>query len=316
MLFDGFRKLRWPILKWEITASPTRHVSNWKLRRILNAALVPFFFVRNHRELLSRRLYLPQVGLTITRRCVLNCENCAALYPHYRRQKAGDVPVDELVAVIDRFLECVDGIHAFGLGGGEPFLHPSLPLLVRKLRASPKVSWIRIYTTGMPLPGRELLEALAHPKVVVGVSDYGPLSRTLPALIEQLREHGIRFRAEANDWTDFGDFRPRDHSPERQRRMFSRCWQRECMIVINGELHYCYRSAHGMDLGLLARNPGDYVDLMAGPPGEVRERVARFLELDRISACAYCDGAGRPCPSRAVQCVDARVSDSRTPDDS
>jgi len=66
------------------------------------------------------------------------------------------------------------------------------------------------------------------------------------------------------------------------------------MIIINGELHYCYRSAHAKDLGLIPDHPGDYVDLLSGDIATVRRRINEFIELDSIAACDYCNGAGKP----------------------
>ncbi len=234
-----------------------------------------------------------------------------ALYPHYRLRKEKDIPLEILLPVIDRFLESVDGIHAFGLGGGEPFLHPQLSVMLAKTTSSEKVSWVRVYSTGMPIPKGSALKALAHPKVTVGVSDYGELSKTLNAIKEIFSTHGIRFRIEKNDWTDFGGFENRRSTQEELAERFTKCWAIECMIIINGELHYCYRSAHGMDIGLVPRNSGDYVNLMDGTVEEVRHNIGRFLERDFISACNHCDGCGKtPSHHRGAQTQSPQTPDA------
>jgi hypothetical protein len=305
MFLNDFRKRIWPIIKWQITASRTRHISNWKLRRVVNGLLIPAYLLRNIGLAFSSEFIFPQIGITITRRCILNCVDCVALYPHYRLRGEKDIPMDELAPVIGRFLKCVDGIHAFGLGGGEPFLHPDLAAMLDKVTASNKVSWVRVYSTGMPVPKAKTLESLAHPKVTVGVSDYGELSKTLDRLRETFADAGVRYRIEKNDWTDFGGFEKRNSTGDQLVRRFTSCWARECMIIINGELHYCYRSAHGMDLGLIPRNPGDYVDLMAGTIADVRQNMKRFLEKKTITACDYCDGCGQKVSSRRGEQVRA-----------
>ncbi len=267
--------------------------------------------LRNLALLLSEKFVFPQVGITITRRCVLNCEDCVALYPHYRERKEKDIPLEILEPVIDRFLECVDGVHAFGLGGGEPFLHPHLAAMLAKTSSSDKVSWVRVYSTGMPVPKEKTLEALSHPKVTVGVSDYGELSKTLGAIKETFSAHGIRFRIEKNDWTDFGGFENRNSTREELIERFTKCWARECMIIINGELHYCYRSAHGMDLGLIARNSGDYVNIMDGTVEDVRQNIRRFLEKDFITACNHCNGCKMtPSHNRGTQAQQLQTTES------
>jgi len=301
MLFNNFRKRGWLILKWQITLSKTRYIKNFALRRAVNALLVPLYFLRYIGLILSKEFYFPQISLPITRRCVFNCENCAALYPIFRMRKEGDIPIEELIAVVDRFLACVDGVNNICVSGGEPFLHPSLSVLLNKLIASPKIFSIRTATTGFPVPQDDTLKVLAHEKVMVTISDYGELSKKLDLTKKKLKEYGVNFRIETNDWSDFGNFEYRNHTERELRRLFSRCWQRECMIIISGRLHYCFRSGHGTDLELFPRNPNDYVDLMSGTPEEVRVRLKKFLELEYTSACNYCDGAGIPCSSRATQ---------------
>lgn len=73
------------------------------------------------------------------------------------------------------------------------------------------------------------------------------------------------------------------------------------MIIINGELHYCYRSAHGMDLGLIPRNESDFVNLLSGDSMEVRNKLKNFVGLEYISACDYCNGARKSVEVRATQ---------------
>jgi len=223
MLLKRYRKLIWPVVKLDVTFSVTRHISDWRIRRVINALLVPFYILKHIRPVFSRKLNFPQIGLTITRRCVLNCIDCVALYTHYRERRAGDIPLEELSATIERFLAAVDGVNSFGLGGGEPFLHKDFKTLLNQALASPKVNLVRTYTTGMPIPDDDVLDAMATPRFAMGISDYGDLSKTMRKLLPKLESRGITHRVEQNSWTDFGGFEKRNRSTRDSKKVFASC---------------------------------------------------------------------------------------------
>jgi len=217
--------------------------------------------------------------------------------------KGGDISFQDLAPVIDRLYNSVDGVHSVCMGGGEPFMNPEISSIIDEVANSPKVSWVRTYTTGMPIPSEKVLKSLANPKVTVGVSDYGEISKTIRngTIQSTFEAAGVMYRIENNSWQDFGGFEFRNRTKRELARQFSGCWARMCLNVINGELHYCPRSAYGMDLGIIPRNPDDYVDLMSGTTEEVRAKIKKFLKKDHISVCNYCDGCGKTSTLRGVQ---------------
>jgi len=64
-----------------------------------------------------------------------------------------------------------------------------------------------------------------------------------------------------------------------------------CFSYIQGRIHVCPRSGHGVDLGLIPDHPCDYADLSnrALSREKRREAVQRVLKLDCITACNFCN---------------------------
>lgn len=284
-----FKKWKWPVLKWRITQSLTIYVKNWRLRRLLNALLVPIYLLRHITTMLSRKVIFPQISLVLTRRCVLSCKDCAALSPLFRKHERQDIPINDIMLDLDRVLSVVDGIENICLAGGEPFLYPHLVTIVQRVILDDRIKSVRLYSTGTPTPSDVVLRVLAHPKVFVGLSTYGNVSKHLDATLRKLHEFGVVHRVENNAWNDFGPIQKNNRTIRELRRQFSKCWQRECFVVVNGELHYCFRSAYGTELGLSPKVTGDRVDLSQSPE-IVRFELYRFMGLDYTFACTYCKG--------------------------
>ena len=69
--------------------------------------------------------------LTITHRCTLKCKLCGAYSPYY--SPTPHWRGEELQSYVDKYFEVVDSVEKMTISGGEPFLHPDLPELVKYL---------------------------------------------------------------------------------------------------------------------------------------------------------------------------------------
>ena len=125
-----------------------------------------------------------------------------------------------------------------------------------------KIGEIIIVTNGTMLPmnnSKELWEELSDSKVSVLVSDYGHLSKMKNELLNLCQKHFINVKI--------------------LEKVFKDC-DSQCRSLYNGELHFCLRSAHGKDLGIVKKRVEDYVDLLVEENDNYNEgRISQYYSI-------------------------------------
>jgi organic radical activating enzyme len=240
-----------------------------------------------------RRFELTRVEVAVTTRCSLNCRDCANLIPFY--SAPADFDVAELIRSIDDFLGLVDRVHSFSIMGGEACLHPGLAKVLAHLVQQRKIDTVQLATNGTIVPNEEVLQVLAHRKVVVSVSDYpAHVARNKNNLLAKLRERRINLAFRSGwQWRDFGGFAPEvDASEAALDRRFQQCMEKKYHNLIDGKFHLCPRSAHGSRIGQFPVDPSDSVNCRgrqdrAQARAELRQLLGRTKS---IAACAKCKG--------------------------
>lgn len=169
--------------------------------------------------------------------------------------------------------------------------------MIQLIHDTNKVGQVQITTNGTILPSDKVLQSIRGKNVKISISNYGELSTRKNELIKKLQEYKIPFEIgeEHKIWVDFGELKVYERTEEEYKTQFTNC-KSTCRSYYKGKLHFCPRSSHGMDLGLVPDNLGDYIDLN-------REDMTTklFAELyekletkDYIEACRYCKkGAGK-----------------------
>lgn len=145
---------------------------------------------------------LNSIWLELTQKCNLTCNHCYA-DSHPGRDLHGHMAAEDWVAIIDA--AAAMGCSCIQFIGGEPLLHPSIEMLVR--RAKHLQLQVEILTNGTVLP-RRTLDWMAALQVSVSTSIYsacakdhdavtgrqGSWKRTV-ANIDRLIEQGVTVRA-------------------------------------------------------------------------------------------------------------------------
>ena len=260
------------------------------LRLLIKTVAFPFIAIKNPVAFSPAKIALPYIEMPLTVRCTLRCVKCANLMQYYKH--CWDMPYEDALRYIDILLDTADKIYQYGLIGGEPFLYPNLAGIVECLCTCGKVEKILILTNGTVVPKDEaLLCALHNKKVSVRISDYGEKSRRLKEMTALFDEREICYKVEnmVENWYDFGNLHVRGRNEEQLSRQFQMC-SSTCTSYLNGRLHACPRSGHGMDLGLIPDRTGDYADLANLIDRKQRRvEVRRFLNQKYITACDYCN---------------------------
>lgn len=240
------------------------------------------------------KLFFRSVDIIITERCSLKCRDCSNLMQYYERPQ--NVELDEIVRSIDAFCTVVDDIHEFRVIGGEPFMNKHYPMVVRHLSAKRNVKRIVIYTNGTIVPKGEQLESLKHAKVMILLTDYGPLSPKATELKAVLKNNGIGFFARpADGWSECASIEPHGRNAEEQRALFASCCAKNLHTLSGGKLYRCPFVANAVRLGAIPDYAHDHVNVLAAAhEGEeaVRQQIRKLLAVDHLESCDFC--AGRP----------------------
>jgi len=260
------------------------------------AAQVPPALLGHWRDRLKKRVVLGQVVFGVTTRCTLNCDKCLSHVPDLKAHR--DTPAEELLADLHALFSCVDYIHDFCIGGGEPLLHPDLNRVIRACAASGKIGTVKVLTNGTVIPGEAVLAALrraaapGEARTHVNISDYPHAPQPdIEKIQAVLRENGIShtlFPADNDFWVDTDSFGPlKEGSPARR---FSDCFFRLYYVYMNGQLHLCCKSAIMAHDGRLPARGEDFVSLRGIGPAAFRAQLKKLNKKTSVSACAYCLG--------------------------
>lgn len=257
-------------------------IQNHLLRYLLSFLIsLPFSYVLFDKQ----KVLIPYLELVITESCSLKCVDCANLMQYY--QQPVSYEKEQIIREIDR-LEAI-GAHIYVLQvlGGEPLLHRELAEILTYLGQKDFIDEIRLITNGTIMPGKELLQLLKHPKILVKVSNYGWYSRKKEELLTACKAQGIRFACDEQlMWQDYGDVSDKKLDHQRLCRSYRECAAAECKTLIGGRIFSCPRSAHMHRLGYIT-DSRDSFDLMAEPFH--KEKLIEFYGQEYIAACRCCN---------------------------
>ena len=244
-----------------------------------------------------------RVQFVVSERCSLRCKDCTHLMQYY--QQPEDVYLEQYKRGFDIFLDTVQSIAELRILGGEPFMNKEMYKVIDWYHDSDKIKSICIYTNGTIIPNERILQSLQKEKVKVHISDYGVKNNKVLQLVDVLKEHRIQHFVRAyDDWQDAGNLDFRGYTQEYMQTIFSRCYERNCITYLNGELHRCPRSAHAMNLGAMPVIREDFIDLQHwdGTKEELIEQITLLVTKNCIEACNYCDG-----PNNHLQSIPAAI---------
>lgn len=241
------------------------------------------------------KIFLRSVDIVITEQCTLKCKDCSNLMQYYASpQRYG---ADHILEAIDIFVSLVDEVNEFRVIGGEPFINKEIHLILKRLVSEPKVNKVVIYTNGTIIPDKKNLDALIHPKILVLITDYGPLSRKIDALKDVLNNIGASFLAsKPRNWTDCATIEQHNRTIKEQETVFKNCCVKNLFTILNGRFYRCPFSAHVDRLKAVPNFNDDHVDLIReqirGEDSAVlRKEMKDFIGgKSFLNSCDYCSG--------------------------
>ncbi len=243
-------------------------------------------YIRFIDEKSKKGLVIPRLVVELTTACTLKCKYCNNLIPQLKPRNVGLERVREDILNISK---AVDEIIILELIGGEPFLYPQLNDVLKTVLELNNVFEVEITTNGTIVPGRELVEKLKNPKVVVHISCYDSSNRVFE-LEKLFFDNRIRYvHMNELEWVDSGGVESRNRSKAQIQSEYWRCLPSyTCKTLFDGKIYACARSASLYEMGVL--NDGDgfvVIDNRESLRNDLRDFWLRISD----EACNHCDAA-------------------------
>lgn len=243
------------------------------------------------KKLKYSNMVLNYFEIPLTVKCSLNCKHCANLIQYYTSALKNDPEPQEVLAQLESLLSKVDYVVTLRLLGGEPLLYKNITDVIDVCLSTEKIGTLAIVTNGTILPDDSFFQHIQGLPVRLDMSNYGALSTKKDLLIAKLKEYKIHYTIaeELKTWLDFGEPKLYQRTDEEYKSQFKNC-KMPCRSYYKGKFHFCPRSNHGMDLGIIPDCPDDYIDLNREDmtPELFAELYAKLEAKDYIEACKYC----------------------------
>lgn len=241
------------------------------------------------------KLFLRSIDIIITERCSLRCKDCSNLMQYYEKPRNCDTGL--LLREIDVFCRIIDEVMDFRIIGGDAFMNKAWPVIVQRLTAEPKARRVVLYTNGTLMPREEDIPYLMNNKVLVIITDYGPLSKRLADLKRVFEEAKISYHVlKITEWLDCAAIAPHNRGIEGNKELYKICCAKNMVTLSDGKLFRCPYSANAARLSAVPDYGGDYIDLFHEPFDEsgiaqTKKKVRDYLFYkDYLETCDFCNG--------------------------
>lgn len=243
-------------------------------------------------------LHTFSITVVINQKCSLGCKCCTSYMNEYPKEKRINIPVERIYEDIDKFFAAMDSIGTVTVMGGEPFMHPDLSGIIKKLLEKDNFGLISIATSGTYPIKEENLDSLKNKRVNVSFSNYEQSitenqKKLMYKNIELIKNAGISYTVGVTmpEWSipstlyDLGD------TEETMILKKQNCPQPpRCMQIKNGKLHPCDFGTAVYSLGIADYNM-DYIDIEhTDSVEELREKIRAYIDQPYYRVCGHCAG--------------------------
>lgn len=243
-------------------------------------------------------LHMFSITLIINQKCSLHCKCCTSYMNEYPKEERINMPIEQIEKDIDLFFDAMDSVGTVTVMGGEPFMHPELSRIIRKLLTKKNFGLVSIATSGTFPIKDEQLEGLDDPRVNVSFSNYehaiAPgLADQMYKNIDKIKNAGISYTVGVTipEWSIPSTLYDLHDSEAVMIKKKADCIQPpRCMQVKNGLLHPC-DFATALYCLHIGEYEMDYVDLASyNSDAERKEAIRAFVDQPYYRTCGHCAG--------------------------
>ena len=243
-------------------------------------------------------LHVFSITLIINQKCSLRCKCCTSYMNEYPKEARVNFPVERIYEDIDKFFAAMDSVSTVTIMGGEPFMHPDLSGIVKKLLEKDNFGLVSIATSGTYPIKPEQLEGLQDKRVNVSFSNYEQSitenqRNLMYKNVEMVKNAGISYTLGVvmPEWSIPSTLFDLGESIETMTAKKGACvFPLRCMQVKNGKLHPCDFGTALYSLKI-ADYPMDYVDIENTESiSELREKIRTYIDQPYYKTCGHCAG--------------------------
>lgn len=241
-------------------------------------------------------IFLNNLTIMVNTKCSLKCKYCVAYMNSYPTEKKQNVPYEQICKDIDNIFRAVDSIGAITVQGGEPFLHPDIDRIIKKLLEKKNFGIISVATNGIFKIDREKLDIFKDSRLNVAFSGYyGALKeeqmKQFYKNIELMESENVPHTVgvQMAEWLIPPSLWNRNYSKEIMMAKKSACKIPErCLQIYDGKLYPCLYSMSLHGIGI-ADYSSDYIEL---EQDNLAWEIKKFMERPYYQSCGHCGGGG------------------------
>ena len=251
-----------------------------------------------NRTMKEEPLHTFSITLVINQKCSLKCKCCTSYMNEYPPEKRINMPTERILEDIDKFFGAIDSVGTVTVMGGEPFMHPDLSKIIKKLLTKDNFGIISIATSGTWPIKEGQLDGLNDKRINVSFSNYEQSisenqKKVMRKNVELLKQYGIAYTMGVYlpEWSIPSTLYNLHDSEEVMSRKKQMCVQPpRCMQVKNGKLHPCDFGTALYSLGI-ADYEMDYIDIEhCDSIDNLREQIRAYIDQPYYKTCGHCAG--------------------------
>lgn len=253
------------------------------------------------------KLFVNTLDVYLTQKCSLGCKYCYIYTNSYPVEKRIHFDTEQILRDIDTICDASSYIKRMVPFGGEPFLHPDITVIIKKMASKKNVGIIDLISNGIFSKSDEELKQLNYKNVKINISNY---NHALPEKLIRIREENIKrlqnlglnvvVHNDTPQWRKPGLLKANhlslDELIQKKRNCGNFCNigttekdSTETLIIKNGRLFSCQYCDTIYHLGL-ADNIEDSIDLSEAISSvELANRVKALINRDCYTACRFCN---------------------------
>lgn len=241
---------------------------------------------------------LDRVHFIVNNFCNLKCTHCNRYMNSYPNEKKTNLDVEIIKEDIDRVMEALDAVGVIIMFGGEPFLHPNLDQITKKILEKENFGALLVNTNGIPAINDKQLEGLEDGRVRVAFSNYvNSVTETQQEKFNEnlkyMQDKGICAKAQNEVPTWFVPTTLCNNNVSEQKMCENRnACDFPYLFVYNHKIFPCTMALTLNDLDIV-NYPTDYVDIrQTNTPEELREKIMHMMRRTFYFSCGHCDDDG------------------------
>ncbi len=239
---------------------------------------------------LTKKPAIPNLDFMITTVCTLKCEKCCSLMPDYNEKSHYIETFCKYKENFDNLMHSINYVGRLQFIGGEPLLNKDLPKMLEYAAKSKKVKAIVIITNGTIIPNQELINICRKykNKVRISISDYRSNTELKNLKTQDVhnafKQSGAHTYLTNDLWYERGEIKKENRNVEELIKAMSSCWQYNCPIYLDGEMHLCSRSV--AIKRIIDNSIKDYVTITKNKDSS--KDIIKLFSRDYVDACDYC----------------------------